>query len=256
MDDILRKLTANIEPVEIKPPEIATERNLVIPLADLHFGITKYEDVKDQLAKLVTIIGHDYDTIVIEQLGDLFHSSQMKSSQTLKGTQLEDVDMEQAVEDARLFYYNIITTALNHANHVQVKHVGGNHSGNLEYVFMLYLETAFPSVEVDKNIRYRTAYSLGRVGILLAHGDTALKKLPMLFATEYAAIWARSTYREQHTGHFHQQVVADESGVVTRQFGTPKKPDDYEMQNGYTMANHKLQALEYSRDDLELVYNV
>lgn len=257
MDDVLNKLTASIKPLADQPSvKKTTKRNLVIPLADLHFGVTKYVDVERQLFDLQAVVENGYGTIVIEQLGDLFHSSQMNSSQTLKGTMLNEVDMEQAVEDAKCFYDNLLYSAIQNANHILVKHVGGNHSGNLEYIFMLYLETKFPNISVDKNIRYRTAYQLGNVGILIAHGDNALKRLPMLFATEYPQVWATSTYREQHTGHFHKQVVNDESGVVTRQFGTPKKADDYEIQNGYTMANHKLQALEYSQDDLQIIYNI
>ncbi len=87
--------------------------NLVVPLPDLHFGITtSMLDVKGHLDRLLELINKGYKTIVIEQLGDLFHSSQMWSSQTLKGTLVDEVNMVQAVEDAKQFFDVLVTAAL------------------------------------------------------------------------------------------------------------------------------------------------
>src|SRR5699024_10565299 len=101
--DIINILTKDIKPIEI-PVNYVGDSNLVIPLADLHFGITQIEDTLEKLDEIKFILSKGYKTVVIEQLGDLFHSSQMKSSQTLRGTLLVDVDMVKAIEDAKTFY--------------------------------------------------------------------------------------------------------------------------------------------------------
>ena len=95
--------TDSIEPVKLTAIKTG-ERNLFIGLADWHFGITKLEDLQDKLARMIEVISKGYKQIVIGQLGDLFHSSQIKKSVTMAGTQLDDVDMEQAIKDARSIF--------------------------------------------------------------------------------------------------------------------------------------------------------
>nr|DAZ69643.1 MAG TPA: metallophosphatase domain protein [Caudoviricetes sp.] len=258
-DKFLEAIKKTVEIYELKDASIfASDDVLVIPLADMHFGVTKMKDVAFQLNQITTFIKDiGFKKVVIEQVGDLFHSSQMNKAITLNGTEINEIDMVQAVEDAKFFIDSIIESALNAGSEVHVMHTQGNHSGNLEYMFLLYLEARFPMIDVQKNIDYRTAYQLTEhVGIMLAHGDVAKKRLPMLFANEYKDIWSNSVYREVHTGHFHQEVVSDEGGVVKRQFGTPKKPDDYERKNGYTMANDKMQILIYGKDSLKEIITV
>ena len=86
-DELTPQDIANLFKADIKPytvNQVARDtHNLVVPLPDLHFGITTMLDVKGHLDRLLELINKGYKTIVIEQLGDLFHSSQMWSSQTL-----------------------------------------------------------------------------------------------------------------------------------------------------------------------------
>lgn len=242
------ELLKNVEPQYYVAAQSHGDSNLVIPLADLHFGITTRDDLRPLLDRLHSIMSAKcYKKIVILQLGDLLHSDQFANAQTVKGTQLPTVDMVQAVKDAQWFYKQIIYWA---NDNTSVYHVGGNHDFDLSYMFMQYLKARYPTVEVHANINYRTAFLLDKVGILIAHGDLAKRKLPMLFATEYPEIWSAAESRVIFTGHFHKEVVNDESGVVTYQLGTPKKPDDYEQKNGYTMAGHKLQIFEFSASQL------
>lgn len=248
-EQIVSILTDDIKPMTIELLG-AGDTNLVIQLADLHFGVTKIDMTKEKLAKLIDRIDYGYQTIVIEQLGDLFHSSQMKSSQTLKGTLLDDVDMAQAIEDAKTFFHAIITICLEKAERVVVEHAGGNHSDNLEYVFLNYLEAKYPQVEINYHNDTRRAYKLGNVGIMISHGDTVgLNKLPMLFANEYKLLWADSTVCEVHTAHKHNKYVEQEiDGVVLRQAPTIKPNDLYEIRNGWTTNRKIIQVIEYDED--------
>jgi hypothetical protein len=253
--DIANLFKADIKPYTIK--QVARDtHNLVVPLPDLHFGITTMLDVKEHLDRLLELINKGYKTIVIEQLGDLFHSSQMWSSQTLKGTLLDEVNMVQAVEDAKQFFDVLVTAALKNSTTLHIKQMAGNHSGNMEYMFMEYLKAKYPQVVIKNNIQFRDAYLLDNVGIMLAHGDLAPKNLPMLFANEFGGAWSLSHSREIHKGHFHKEKTVDEGGVISRQLGTVKPNDNYEIMNGWTLSKKELYALEYDSDKLVAEWHV
>jgi len=252
-EDIISKLSGEVKSVVI-PVNYVGENNLVIGLADLHFGITQLSDTLVKLDDIKSIIQNGYKQIVIEQLGDLFHSSQMKTSQTLKGTILDDVDMVKAIEDAKTFFDVIITEALRYSKKVSVEHASGNHS-DFEYMFLIYLEAKYPDVKVNYHNDYRTAYMLDNVGIMLTHGDTAKNKLPQLFATEYKMIWSLSETMEIHKGHYHS-VEKEMDGVIIRQFGTPKPNDAYEVRNGWTNNRKVIQLIEYDSFRPKIIYEV
>lgn len=254
-EDITDILKQEIEPYTVK--QIAhSAHNLVIPLPDLHFGVTKRQDVQNHLDRMLDVINKGYKTIVIEQLGDLFHSSQMWSSQTLKSTILQDVDMVAAWNDAKWLFDVLVTATLKNSTKVCVKQMAGNHSGNMEFAFMEYLQAKYPQVVVHNNIKIRDAYLLDNVGIMLAHGDLAPKNLPMLFANEFGGVWSLSHSREIHKGHFHKEKIVDEGGVISRQLGTVKPNDKYEIMNGWTLSKKELYALEYDSDKLVAEWHV
>ena len=253
--DIANLFKADIKPYTIKHVARDTH-NLVLPLPDLHFGVTTMLDVKGHLDRLLELINKGYKTIVIEQLGDLFHSSQMWSSQTLKGTLLDEVNMVQAVEDAKQFFDVLVTASLQNSTTLHIKQMAGNHSGNMEYMFMEYLKAKYPQVVIKNNIKFRDAYLLDNVGIMLAHGDLAPKNLPMLFANEFGGAWSLSHSREIHKGHFHKEKTVDEGGVISRQLGTVKPNDNYEIMNGWTLSKKELYALEYDSDKLVAEWHV
>ncbi|MBZ5949251.1 helix-turn-helix domain-containing protein [Leuconostoc gasicomitatum] len=254
-EDITKILKQEIEPYTVK--QVAhSAHNLVIPLPDLHFGVTKRQDVQNHLDRMLDVINKGYKTIVIEQLGDLFHSSQMLSSQTLKSTILQDVDMVAAWNDAKWLFDVLVTATLKNSTKVYVKQMAGNHSGNMEFAFMEYLQAKYPQVVVHNNIKFRDAYLLDNVGIMLAHGDLAPKNLPMLFANEFGGVWSLSHSREIHKGHFHNEKIVDEGGVISRQLGTVKPNDKYEIMNGWTLSKKELYALEYDSDKLVAEWHV
>ena len=254
-EDITEILKQEIEPYTVK--QVAhSDHNLVIPLPDLHFGVTKRQDVQNHLDRMLDVINKGYKTIVIEQLGDLFHSSQMWSSQTLKGTLLDEVNMVAAWNDAKWLFDVLVTATLKNSTKVYVKQMAGNHSGNMEFAFMEYLQAKYPQVVVHNNIKFRDAYLLDNVGIMLAHGDLAPKNLPMLFANEFGGVWSLSHSREIHKGHFHREKIVDEGGVISRQLGTVKPNDKYEIMNGWTLSKKELYALEYDSDKLVAEWHV
>ena len=238
------------------------ERNLVIGLADMHFGVTSLEQLVEQLSEICEIVENGYNRIVIEQLGDLFHSSQMKESITQKGTILQTVDMVKANKDAKSFFNTLIEHCVQYAREVRVEHACGNHSGNLEYFFMDALKDKYEydgsRIKVNAHNEYRSVYRLGNVGIMISHGDTiGLKKLPSSFANEYSVLWGETETHEVHTGHKHNKFTEEEGdyGVVMRQFPTPKPTSDFEDKYGY-LSRKLINAVEYGDDGEKGTYKI
>lgn len=254
IDKVIEQLTQEVKPYHIPKNTFKSKNNMVIPLADMHFGITKLHDLEQHIDNMLPKLQQEHDIFVIEQLGDLFHSSQMWSTQTMKGTLLDEVDMIEAVDDAKTFF-DIIIKNIN-ANKIIIKQMAGNHSGNMEYMFMEYLKAKYPDVQVDNNVKYRDAYLLGNVGIMMAHGDFARKGLVSLFPNEFKKIWGLSEQSYIHSGHFHTQKTTDEGGIVWQQFGTIKPNDKYEISNGWTLSKKTLYLLEYSEDALVAEYYI
>ncbi|MGF2052858.1 helix-turn-helix domain-containing protein [Enterococcus casseliflavus] len=255
IETIAAKLLQSTKPIKIQPI-IKGERNLVIPLADLHFPILTEIKFESYLSDVLAMINKGYKTIVFEVLGDIFHSNAMKSSQTIRGTQLEDVDMVEAIELAKTFFITLIDESLRKSSEVRIEFASGNHS-DFEYLFLMYLETLYPQVTVNKHNLPRIAYQLDNVGIMLTHGHFGKKgDYPMLFATEFRDVWSKSSWLEIHQGHYHSMEAQNLKGVIHRQLGTIKPNDQYESENGYTMNYKSTQAFEYSADKLKVIYEL
>lgn len=249
----IERLTNEVEPLKVRH-EINPYRqnNLVVPLADMHFGILKLADIKSKLVELLDIINHGYKTIVIEVIGDTLHSDKINSTETVAGTVLEDVEMPSAIDEAMQFMETVVSAALLNANNVMIKSVGGNHDYDMSYMFMIWVKERFKQAKVDVNNNYRTAYLLDHVLISIQHGDVN-KKIPgQILATEHRNMWGVATTAEIHTGHLHFDKTVDENGVVMRQFSTPKPSDNWEVKNGFVGANKLMYALVYDDERLKV----
>jgi len=233
------------------------KRMLVIPLYDLHFGINSYDNMKPYLDELLTIINsHPFEKIVIEVGGDILHSDFLKKTQTVNNTQLDHVDMIKAWRDAAHFVQDIIESAIKNSETTELRAIGGNHDFDMQWSFVEMIKAKYPQLAVFNPGSYRQVFTYGKVAIMMAHGDTAKAKLSQLFANEYQAEWASSVWREVHWGHFHTEVVKDEGGAIQRQFGTPKKSDNYEIRNGFTMGYKTLKVLEFDANGLLAEYTL
>ena len=233
------------------------KRMLVVPLYDLHFGINSYDKMQPYLDELLTIIQtHPFEKIVIEVGGDTLHSDFLKTTKTVRGTQLDHVDTIKAWQDAARFIQNIIESAIENSNVTELRAIGGNHDFDMQWSFVEMIKARYPQLAVFNHGSYRQVFTYGRVSIMMAHGDTAKAKLSQLFANEYPVEWSNSVWRETHWGHFHTETVKDEGGAIQRQFGTPKPADGYEIRNGYTMNSKTLKVLEYDMNGLLAEYTL
>ncbi|MFT9003781.1 MAG: hypothetical protein ABF991_03635 [Liquorilactobacillus hordei] len=254
-NDYVDIFNSKIEPIHILKRKTG-KNNLVIPLYDMHWGWTKLKDVLDMLGQIQEIISNGYDEIHIIIGGDSFHSNLINKTMTAKGTQLDHADNVQALKDGTEFFSRLLEYALANSNKTVIHAISGNHDRDKQYMWIYAMQFKYPDVEINNTNRARDAFKLSNIGVMIAHGDLALKRLPMLFATEYPMIWASSTYRLVFTGHYHQEKVSDDNGVVVHQCGTPKPLDNYEDDQGFSMSRRKIQVFEFSTSRLKATYEI
>lgn len=250
-------INRSVKQKRLKRTRSTLKRMLVVPLYDLHFGINSYDNMVPYLDKLQTIIQrHPLQKIVIEVGGDLLHSDFLKTTKTVKGTQLDHVDMINAWKDASHFIKDIVETSIKNSETAELRAIGGNHDFDVQWGFIEMIKARYQQLDVFNPGTYRQVFTYGQVGIMMAHGDTAKAKLSRLFSSEYPKEWANSVWREAHYGHYHVEVVRDEGGVIQRQFETPKPSDGYEIKNGYTMGQKTMKVLEYDENGLLAEYTL
>ncbi|WP_461241103.1 metallophosphoesterase [Paucilactobacillus sp. N302-9] len=253
--DLLEIYNRKIEPVHVKTTAVGV-RHLIVPIFDAHFGWETYDDAQDYLNELQRIMTHGYQSIDIIIGGDYFHSDFMTKSMTVHDTQLDHVDNIQSLSDGTCFFSELIETALTSAEDVTVHAIPGNHDADKQYMWMYAMQYKYPDAKIINSINKREAFQVGSIGVLDAHGDLALKRLPMIFATEYTDIWASSSYRVIFTGHFHELKVTDDNGVVLHQCGTGKPKDNYESDNGFVLSHRAMEAFEFSDTQLKATYHI
>lgn len=256
VDEIVKSFNNVIKSVEVTNITKGDD-NIVIPLFDMHFGITKLDMLEDHLHKIANILKKGYKRVEIIIGGDVLHSDFVTKTQTASNTQLDHVETIRALNEAESFFSTLISMALELSEIVEVKAVSGNHDTDSQFYFVWGMSKKFPQVAFDNQLNgTRLAFQFGKIGIMVAHGNLALKRLPMLFANEFPDIWSSSNYRMVASGHYHTEKLADTDGVVMHQFGTVKPNDPYEHANGYTVARKHLQMLEFDNEKLIATYEI
>lgn len=260
MNELIETITKKATPVTL--PTQRHEKSLeslVIPLSDLHFGVSTYEGMKTYQEKILfELEEHYYKEIHIVILGDTLHSDSMILGTTTKGTRITDIDAVKALEDARMFFEPIIASSTLSSPKVFVHAVAGNHDTTIGYLFTQYLKAYFQNTDVvfDVKLQWRTAFKIGNVMIGAMHGDMAKNKEALTLATEYPELWGTAKERYCFTGHLHHKKTTnvgalDANGMTLLQQPTPKPADDYEIKNGFTLSKKEIMLYTFSDDFLE-----
>lgn len=252
------KLADDVSSAVVPVPPVAIKRRtgkntLVIPLFDLHFGISTASTMQPYLDQIEAVIETGFKNILIILGGDIFHSDSVTRSVTVKGTQLDHVDMAQALDDADQFFTELMSEACLYSRHVSVISVPGNHDFDVAYVWARAMKAKYAEA-VDYFDVTRSTWAtvqIGHVGILAAHGDVAKARLRDIFSTEAVDIWAASKFRAIFSGHFHKEVAIDDFGCELFQVGTPKPADAWEIRKGLVMSKRKMELFTF--DDSHLV---
>lgn len=261
LDDLIKALRENVEPYKYDQHQDKTaDRMLEIPLFDMHWGISFFEDYESVLDDVLDLIySRHWDCIVIPVGQDFFHNDSVVNAVTTKGTQIDKVDMTRAVKEGRQFITAIIDAALNHANDVRVMYSPGNHDRSISWMFMQVLLERYGHDVVDDTMEYRKVFSYGENSIMVTHGDSkqaTAKNLAHIFPISYPEEFAQATIREVHSGHLHHESEADIYGVMVRRLSSGVAIDDWSNRQDFVGSHRRFMIFEWDRNSLRSIHYV
>lgn len=249
-----------IEPIELNKPKTKGSTNLVIPLYDLHFGISDLEYYQETLENIITAIGvKDYNQILIITGGDILNEDNYKGT-TASGTPIEKTDMHKAWLECFQFLSTILEKAYNHSGQTRLMYVPGNHDTFSGHTVLLGISQYFRNTDIDFDLSQEVfkATMLDNVMISATHGHRSnIKRYPMICAAGFPQYWAQAKSRECFTGHLHTEWQSrDSEGIVIRQMPTRNKLDQWHKDSGYIAAHKRMYVFEYSKDDIRSIHIV
>lgn len=215
-----------------------------ISLPDIHYGkLHDYNltDIEDQFMSVVNDLvvkasGLEIDKILLPIGNDGMNSEGMRQS-TTKGTpQHDSAGWKQTFRG----YWNLIVRAIEMLKQVAPVHVIVV-SGNHDYERMYYAGDVIAgwfrndsSVTVDNSNESRKYFEYGKNMIMFTHGDNEKPAdMPLIMATENPEMFARTTNREAHCGHFHKEQVNEYRGVKVRFIPSICPNDEWHKKMGY-----------------------
>ena len=263
-EDVIEELLAAIKdntPITQVQPNVVAEADgmLEIPLFDMHWGIADLDFYRSVLDEILTIVSSKHwDKIVIPVGQDLFHNDSIAKGITTKGTLIEKVDLKQAVYDCKVFYCNLIDTALQHANSVDVIYSPGNHDKTVGWLFVQILKERYGDI-VDDSTRERKAVWWNGCFVGITHGDKGNDNAAGLrgkFTKEFPALFATAKVREIHVGHLHRESDSrDEYGIQIRRLCTKNKDDEWTDSEGF-MSQKRFMLFEWHPNRLKRIHYV
>lgn len=255
------KVQEKVEYIEPIKKDTNTGRMLEIPLFDMHFGINDLNYYFETLTDILNLIELKHWECIQFIVGqDLFHNDDFRG-RTTKGTQIQQVDIEQAYKDSRTFYFNLIKKAIECSDSVEIHYSQGNHDETVSWFFFQLLKQAFDGqASFDDSREPRKCIHWNNIFIGYGHcddGRTSPKDIRCQFTIEFPIEFAHSQTREVHLGHLHTEFKdGDESGVVIRRLSTKNQTDSWHNKNGYVGNHKRFMLFEYSHDNLMSVHYV
>lgn len=134
--------------------------------------------------------------------------------------------------------------------------VPGNHDPVSSFTIGEALRLALahdPNISIDNAPSHKKIYQRGRVLLGWEHGHckSRFARLPLNLAVDFPEEWARSDFREIHTGHVHHLTVEDVQSVIVRQVAALTTNDAWHAREGY-VAQRSTEAFIW-HDELGLV---
>ncbi|MNO28138.1 hypothetical protein D3C76_180250 [compost metagenome] len=248
----------NINPITIAldHTEPTEKRMLEIPIFDPHFGVSDYEYYKPTQQKIIERLSSCRWEKVLFILGqDMLHNDNFRG-QTSSGTQIENVDMVKAWNDARMFFEPLIELAITQSDTVDVMYSCGNHDEAMGWAFVQMIKARYPQANVDDRMQQRKSVVYGDNFIGVTHGDKGRKELHNIFPIEFPMEWSQAKNREIHTGHLHVEETKDVFGMAVRTLATRNRTDKWHKDNGFVGAHKRFMLFEYSEKELESIHYV
>lgn len=217
-----------------------------ISLPDIHYG--KLVDVANpydfQEKEYITVVenlvakaaGLEIERFILPIGNDGLNSEGMRMT-TTKGTPQQDyMDWKKSFRG----YWKLIVYTIDYLKQiapVDVIVVSGNH----DYERMYYVGDVVagwfrndPNVSVDNSDDPRKYYQYGVNMMMFTHGDKEkAQNIPLIMATEQPEMFAATSHREAHCGHFHKEQVNEYRGIKVRFVPSICPNDSWHKQMGY-----------------------
>jgi len=215
-----------------------------ISLPDIHYGkldgqtLDEAEDVymntvKDLMNKAS---GLNIERILLP-IGNDGMNSEGYSRATTKGTSQHD---SAGWQETFIGYCNLMVRAINFLAQtapVDVIVIQGNHDYERMFYSGEFLRAFYINdnrICVDNNYDSRKYYKYGTNMIMFTHGDKEKKaEMPLIMATEEPEMFAQTTHREVHCGHFHKEMVNEYRGIKVRFIPSICGNDEWHKMMGY-----------------------
>lgn len=241
---------------KIEYPKNKDGKMYEIAMYDIHFGRLTWDEesgenydiklatkaVKSSLLKLLSYIQNESIDRILLPLGNDFFNVDSKFNTTTNGTQQqEDTRWQKTFRKGRELCVWMIDTCAQIAP-VDVLIIPGNHDQQRSFYLGDALECWYhnsENVNINNSARGTKYYDYGFNLIGFTHGyDTPMNKMPAIMALDVPELWAKTKYREWHTGDKHHKkdmaLTTDESsGVVVRIIRSLVSFDAWTFNSGY-----------------------
>ena len=253
IDHLINRI-ATIKPIAINTVPFSDERSglLEVFLSDQHFGLDN-----DYSGTLRTVIDEmrTVDTVVMVIGSDGIHVDNV-SNTTVKGTQLEPIDLNQAWSEMYHFYFQCNMAAVTLGIDLHVKYIPGNHDSTIAWTVLKALQQALPNANYDISQEHFKAFRYHDVALGWTHGDTGKKTdFDRLFHRRFPDVFGTALCKEVHYGHIHTETVIDRYGTIVRSLPTGTVASDWTVQSGYDSVR-TFQLFKYSTDRLTAIHYV
>lgn len=231
---------------------------------DLEIAVETYvETVRQALAAARF---YDVERILFIVGNDLIHADTLQGGKVATTTAGTAQDMDTRLPKIFTAARRAVVQCIDAAREIaptDVLVVAGNHDSQTSYRLGEVLQAWYrldERVSVLNEPSKRQAYQYGKNGFLFTHGEEFKRKrepLALIFAEEHPELWAASTYREVHCGHFHSTQTLNYSspnvdlsetrGVRLRVLPALTPADAWHVEQGFR--HHRaVTALAFHRD--------
>lgn len=261
-------------PAVAKPPRKRKTGDslLEVSVFDAHFGKrcwgaqtgTNYDTpiaermFANAIDDLIGSVGSQSIGKVLFPIGQDFFNVDNWQDTTHAGTPQDTDDRFQKVFVSGLMAIISATEKLSHLAPVEIVWVPGNHDMTTSWYLANCLKERFHAtkhIEVDVSPSTRKYVQWGCTMLMLLHGDTEKETdLGAIAATEKPTLWADTTWREAHCGHFHKKrelksVDIDEHhGFRVRRLPSLSGTDRWHYSKGYVGGQRCAEAYLFSRE--------
>lgn len=254
----IKEFFSDIKPkkIELSCDELPKDY-LLIPLADMHFGLNNDKDYEVLRREIADKILNQYEEILFTMHGDYFHVDNFLNT-TEKGTRIDDVDFKAGVKAGYNFLLPLLELALENSPNVKVVYLKGNHAPSIDYMFISGLERMYPQIEFDTSLNEFKHAWLGMHSIFMHHGDKVKNpnKLVEIMVSHFGKEWGESQSRYLITGHFHHEKSLSFAGLTWYQLQSPSKHSSYDKMYGYNTTESGQMLFEFTETKRSAIYYI